>query len=139
MTLLQKQLPLFSNELFPSWMEFDRFDNYIYDNGTQYIDPAKNKYRWAETEEAYKLDVVMPGLTKKDIDLSFKDNILSLRCNKKVSEKDQEFYGVKVEQHFKNFPKGINADKISAEMEEGILKIVLPKETCEKAKNIYIK
>jgi|TARA_B110000438_G_C15814634_1_gene651364 HSP20 family protein len=132
-------LQLFSNELFPAWMDFDRFDNYIYENGKQYIDPAKNKYRWEENEEAYKLDVVMPGLTKKDIDLTFKDNVLSLKCNKKVSEKDQSFYGVKTEQYFKNFPKGINADKISAEMEEGILKIVLPKETCEKAKNIYIK
>ena len=91
-------LQLFSNELFPAWMDFDRFDNYIYENGKQYIDPAKNKYRWEENEEAYKLDVVMPGLTKKDIDLTFKDNVLSLKCNKKVSEKDQSFYGVKTEQ-----------------------------------------
>ena len=68
-------LQLFSNDLFPAWMNFDQFDNYTYENGKHYIDHTKNKYRWDETNEAYKLDILMPGLTKKDIELTFKESL----------------------------------------------------------------
>jgi HSP20 family molecular chaperone IbpA len=132
--LLTKQF----DDIFPLWANFDRFDNYFYENGTPYIQP-KSKYRWDETNEAYKLDILMPGLTKKDIDLTFKGSVLTIKCVKKVSEKDQQFYGTKTEQVFRDFPKGINADKISAEMTDGILSIVLPKNVSEKAKSIDIK
>ena len=124
--------------IFPLWTNWDRFDNYFYENGTPYIQ-TKNKYRWDETNEAYKLDILMPGLTKKDIELTFKESVLTIKCVKKVSEKDQQFYGTKTEQVFRNFPKGIDADGISAEMTEGILAIVLPKKVSSKAKSIDIK
>ena len=127
------------DDIFPLWTNFDRFDNYFFENGTPYISQPKNKYRWDETDEAYKLDILMPGITKKDIDLSFKEGVLTIKCVKKVSEKDQEFYGTKTEQVFRNFPKGINADKISAEMTDGILSIVLPKQESVKAQTIDIK
>ena len=127
------------DDIFPLWANFDRFDNYFFENGTPYITQPKNKYRWDETDEAYKLDILMPGFTKKDIDLSFKEGVLTMKCVKKVSEKDQEFYGTKTEQVFRNFPKGIDADKISAEMNDGILAIVLPKSVSEKAKSIDIR
>jgi|TARA_B110001454_G_scaffold209091_1_gene222228 HSP20 family molecular chaperone IbpA len=127
------------DDIFPLWANFDRFDNYFFENGTPYITQPKNKYRWDETDEAYKLDILMPGFTKKDIDLSFKEGVLTIKCVKKVSEKDQEFYGTKTEQVFRNFPKGINADKISAEMNDGVLAIVLSKSVSEKAKSIDIK
>ena len=126
------------DDIFPLWANFDRFDNYFYENGTPYIQ-SKNKYRWDETNEAYKLDILMPGLTKKDIDLTFKGTVLTIKCVKKVSEKDQQFYGTKTEQVFRDFPKGINADKITAEMTDGILAIVLPKQECAKAQTIDIK
>ena len=126
------------DDIFPLWTNFDRFDNYFYDNGTPYVQ-QKSKYRWDETNESYKLDILMPGLTKKDIELTFKESVLTIKCVKKVSEKDQQFCGTKTEQVFRNFPKGINADKISAEMVDGILSIVLPKSDNIKAKSIDIK
>ena len=132
--LLTKQF----DDIFPLWTNWDRFDNYFYENGTPFMQ-TKNKYRWDETNEAYKLDILMPGLTKKDIELTFKESVLTIKCVKKVSEKDQQFYGTKTEQVFRNFPKGIDADGISAEMTEGILAIVLPKKVSSKAKSIDIK
>ena len=127
------------DDIFPLWTNWDRFDNYFYENGTPNITRPKNKYRWDETNEYYKLDILMPGLTKKDIDLSFKEGTLTIKCVKKVSEKDQSFYGTKTEQVFRDFPKGINADKITAEMNDGILAIVLPKQESDKAKTIDIR
>tara|TARA_B110000881_G_C18306818_1_gene379840 strand:- start:67 stop:492 length:426 start_codon:yes stop_codon:yes gene_type:complete len=136
--------PLFTNSAFPNfpnWMDFDAFDKYIYSSEpvtkTQ-VSKSGNAYRWDETDNEYKLDIVMPGLKKEDIDLTFKDDILSVKCNKEIPKKAQGFYGVKSEQFFRNFPQTVDADKITAEMEDGILSIVLPKREADKPKQINI-
>ena len=141
MTSLIKHNNLF-NDIFPSWANWDRFDNYLMDNDpwtTSVAQRPNNKYRWNETDDSYTLDIVMPGLTKKDIDLTFKDGTLTIKCKKDVSDSDSQFYGVKTEQAFRNFPRAVNADKVSAEMKEGVLSIVLPKKEPNKAKFIDIK
>ena len=140
MSNLVKQNPF--NDIFPSWANWDRFDEYLFNNDpwtTGLVHRPANQYRWDETDEAYKLDIVMPGVTKKDIDLTFKDSILTIKCKKDVSNDDKKFLGVKTEQVFRNFPRAVNADKVSAEMKEGVLYIVLPKTESDKVKTIDIK
>ena len=141
MTSLIKHNDLF-NDIFPSWANWDRFDNYLMNNDpwtTSVAQRPNNKYRWNETDDSYTLDIVMPGLTKKDIDLTFKDGTLTIKCKKDVSDSDSQFYGVKTEQAFRNFPRAVNAEKVSAEMVDGVLSIVLPKKESDKAKYIDIK
>ena len=130
------------DDIFPSWANWDRFDNYLMNNDpwtTSVGHRPTNKYRWNETDDSYTLDIVMPGLTKKDIDLTFKDGTLTIKCKKDVSDSDSQFYGVKTEQAFRNFPRGVDADKVTAEMKEGILFVVLPKKEPNKGKTIDIK
>ena len=140
MTNLVKHNPF--NDIFPSWANWDRFDEYLLNNDpwtTGRSHQPTNQYRWDETDEAYKLDIVMPGMTKKDIDLTFKDSVLTIKCKKDVSNDDKKFFGVRTEQVFRNFPRAVNTDKVSAEMKEGVLYIVLPKKEPNKAKYIDIK
>lgn len=142
MTSLMKQHNDFFNDIFPSWANWDRFDNYLMNNDPWTVGLShrpSNKYRWDETDEAYKLDIVMPGLTKKDIDLTFKEGTLTIKCKKDVSDSDSQFYGVKTEQTFRNFPRAVNNDKVTAEMNNGVLSIVLPKTDADKPKTIDIK
>ena len=132
----------FFNDIFPTWANWDRFDNYLMNNDPWTVGLShrpSNKYRWNETDDSYLLDIVMPGLTKKDIDLTFKDGTLTIKCKKDVSDSDSQFYGVKTEQAFRNFPRAVNAEKVVAEMTDGILAIVLPKKVSAKAKSIDIK
>ena len=130
-----------NHDLFPSWMDFDRFDNFFnkdpWTTGLEHR--PQNKYRWEETDDAYKINIVMPGMTKKDIDITFKNEMLTVKCKKEVSEKDQRFLGVKTEQSFKNFPSTICSNSISAEMNDGVLTIILPKREADKPKTIDIK
>jgi len=128
--------PYTFDTVFPNWLQFDRWDDY-FNSGIE--DRPLNKYRWNETEDSYSIDIVMPGLTKKDIDLSFKNETLTIKCSKEVSEKDKNFLGVKTEQSFRNFPAGIDSTNISAEMVDGILKVTLPKREADKPKSIEIK
>jgi len=140
MTFMTKRKPYTFDSLspFPNWLEFDRWDDWFNSGLEQYERPL-NKYRWDETEEEYRIDMVMPGMTKKDIDISFKNEMLTVKCKREVSEKDQKFFGIKTEQSFKNFPSGIDSSKISAEMGDGILTIKLPKREADKPKYIDIK
>lgn len=134
------------NNVFPAWMNFDRFDNFFEDHLTHYT-PAlrqshtldRERYRWDENENEYKIDFLMPGLTKKDVDVTFKEGKLHIKCKKEVSEKDKNFFGVRTEQTFGNFPSSVNASNISAEMVDGILSVTLPKRESDKPKVIEIK
>ena len=128
--------PYTFDTVFPNWLQFDRWDDY-FNSGIE--DRPLNKYRWNETEDSYSIDIVMPGITKKDIDLSFKNEMLTIKCSKEVSEKDKNFLGVKTEQSFRNFPSGIDSTNISAEMVDGILTVTLPKREADKPKSIEIK
>ena len=128
-------------DIFPNWMNFDRFDNFLFDPlvETALEQRPKNKYRWSETDDNYIVDIVMPGMTKKDIELLYKNDTLTIKCTKEVSEKDQRFLGVKTEQSFKNFPSTIDSNNISAEMGDGVLTITLPKRESDKPKTIDIR
>jgi HSP20 family protein len=129
------------DSIFPNWANFDRFDNYLMQNDPWTAGVAQrptNKYRWNETDDSYTLDIVMPGMTKKDIDLTFKEGTLNIKCKNDVSDKDTKFYGVKTDQSFSNFPRAVNADKVSAEMENGVLSIKMPKKESDKPKTIDI-
>ena len=73
-----------------NWINYDKFDNW-YDNVGQ-VELGKTKYRWNEDDKTYTLESVMPGLTKKDVSVTFKADTLTIKCNKSVSEKDREFW-----------------------------------------------
>ena len=133
--------PLFTKSAFPTWMDFDAFDKYIYSNEpvtNTRVSRSGNAYRWDENNNEYKLDIVMPGLKKEDIELTFQKDVLTIKCNKEIPKKDQGFYGVESEQSFKNFPQLVDADKISAEMSDGVLSVTLPKREADKPKQISI-
>ena len=121
------------DNVFPSWINYDEFNNlhkHTY---------GKAMYRWNEDDKTYTLESVMPGLTKKDVSVTFKADTLTIKCNKSVSEKDLEFYGVKSERSFSNFPQSIDADNIKAEMTDGVLRVILHKKEADSGKFIEIK
>ena len=121
------------DNVFPSWINYDEFNNlhkHTY---------GKAMYRWNEDDKTYTLESVMPGFTKKDVSVTFKADTLTIKCNKSVSEKDREFYGVKSERSFSNFPQSIDADSIEAEMTDGVLRVILHKKEPDSGKFIEIK
>ena len=88
-----------------------------------------------ETDKALMMTVELPGLDKNDVKIDISDNVLTLRGEKKSehTEKDEkkEFfleersYGV-FERSF-TLPPTVNVEKVTAQFEKGVLKIMLPK------------
>jgi len=86
-----------------------------------------------ETEQAYTVTAELPGIDQKDIELNLSDNTLTLRGEKR-SERDEEDGGRRYsERSFGRFervipfPAEVDADHVEASCENGVLKVVLPK------------
>ena len=124
------------DSIFPSWVNYDKFDQF---DGVGQVELGKTKYRWNEDDKTYTLESVMPGFTKKDVSVTFKADTLTIKCNKSVSEKDREFYGVQSERSFSNFPQAVDADNIEAEMTDGVLRVILHKKEPDSGTFIEIK
>jgi len=100
-----------------------------------------------EADDAYYIEVDLPGVKKENISIDVKDNILTISGERVVEEKrkDDEFY--RVESVYGKFarsftlPEDVDSDKIEAKAENGVLIVKIPKvQVVDKApKKIEIK
>jgi HSP20 family protein len=94
-----------------------------------------------ETDTHYLLNFDLPGVKKDDVKIDFKDNQLTISGERKGESKSQQgrerFYG----SFYRSFtlPSNINADKIQANFENGVLQISIPKIEISPGKQIPIK
>jgi len=123
------------DELFDNFFNNDYHEDYVKNNATK---PATNIF---ETEKEFKIELLVPGVTKDDLSLVQKDNLLTIKVEKKEEEKQEEYKYARREFGDYNFekqyrlPKTIDAENITAKFENGILNVLLPKkeEALEKA------
>jgi HSP20 family protein len=85
----------------------------------------------------------IPGVKKEDIQLKIKDNLITLSGERRVSYPEKasvhrlERRGVKFDRTLK-LPFRVAADKVVAEVRDGVLKVTLPREESDKPKQISI-
>ncbi|MDF1757814.1 MAG: Hsp20/alpha crystallin family protein [Legionellaceae bacterium] len=86
-----------------------------------------------ETQESYNIDVRLPGLSAKEVDLSLHDNILTIKGEhldeNKQDDKNyhlREFSSQSFQRSWE-LPANVDKDKLTASFESGIIKIELPK------------
>ncbi|MFN0256341.1 Hsp20/alpha crystallin family protein [Pedobacter ureilyticus] len=92
-----------------------------------------------ETENSYKIELAVPGLTKEDFKIELKKDNLSVWAEKKVEQTEEQKNYTRREFQYNSFarsfvlPEGIDAEKINAEYLNGILNITIGKK--EQAKD----
>ena len=87
-------------------------------------------YKIEEDEKNYIIEMDMPGVKKEDLEVGVKENILSIYAERKKEDKTENKESVvvsKYEQSFNISAKGIDVDNIQANLDNGVLKITLPK------------
>lgn len=115
---------------------FDRFFNDFFaapprpaTNGVTNKFPAVNV---VETDELYRLELAVPGLTKEDISIQVKEEVLHLEANKTVEPVEGETFRTKTFGNY-NFKRQyrladtIDTAGITATVEQGVLTVTLPK------------
>jgi HSP20 family protein len=124
------------------------FENLIEDQMTDNFFPTSRTFPAmdiTENESEYVAVGEMPGVKKEDVKINFEKNVLTVQGQRKPYENPHEAKVLLNEIRVRDFarsiqvPGEIDADKISAELENGILRVVLPKAQNARARTITIK
>lgn len=99
----------------------------------------------SESAQEVKIEVELPGLDQKDVEVWLQDGVLTVRGEKKSETEDRErrlserYYG-RFERRIK-LPVEVQENKVDATFAKGILTVRLPKsqQAVEKAKRIAIR
>ena len=120
---------------------FSEFAQGIGPGGAQSIIP---NIEITETDKAIEVSAEMPGLERKDVEISIEDDTLTIRGEKKVEEnKDKNVqlsersYGVFL--RVLQMPPGIDPSTVQATMSNGVLKLTIPKPAKSAPKKIEVK
>lgn len=131
------------NQVFGPFGHF--FDNFfpsdlLDDNGfsSPFSEPSINV---KESKDQYEMEVAAPGMNKDDFNVQVEGNLLTISAERKSAEKvlDKEGRYARREFNYHSFKRSfhlpsdlINADKIEANYDKGILHLVLPRHEAAK-------
>ena len=108
----------------------DRFFNHDSDAGSSFIPQVDI----SETEKSFELQFAVPGLDKKDLNIDLNDGVLTVSGERKFQNETNEKNYHSVETRYGSFkrsfqlPDNVNADKVDANYDAGILNVVIPKD-----------
>jgi HSP20 family protein len=98
-----------------------------------------------ENEDNYVITASVPGFGPEDLKIEVKDDVLSIRAEHQ-GEDEEEREGMRLRERFMGaverklcLGKDVNAEAIEAELEHGVLKLVLPKVEEAQPKLIAVK
>ncbi len=129
------------NNMFPSKRDFwdlrrrlfdDTFDQVMGDAGTFKTDII-------EDEKEFMVEAELPGISKEEIELDYRDNFLTISAKhvSETDEQDDERNYVRRERSSRSFSRqflirDIDENNISARFDNGILEVKLPKKEPDK-------
>ena len=98
-----------------------------------------------ETDAEYLMEVELPGLSEKDVEVKLDNNLLTVSSSKEDKKEEKKDGYLMRERRSSSFarsfvlPEGIDKEKIAAEFKNGILNLSFPKTPAAKPKTIEVK
>jgi HSP20 family protein len=98
-----------------------------------------------ETDSEYLMEVELPGLTEKDVEVKLENSLLTISSSKSAAKEEKKNGYVirerKTSQFSRSFvlPEVVDREKIAAEFKNGILNLSFPKVPAAKPKTIEVK
>jgi len=87
-----------------------------------------------ETANAYEVHLALPGVNKEDFNIEVNDNHLTISGERKFQNEKKEKSYHAIETHYGSFsrsftlPENVDASKINAKYNNGILEVSIPKD-----------
>ena len=127
--------------------EMNRLFNTFFDEGSE---AGAARRRWApavdliEREDSLVLKADLPGLSEDDVQIEVRDNVLTIAGERKAEHEDKQNGYYRIERSFGRFsrslqlPEGVDADRIGASFENGVLEVTIPKPEARQPRRIQI-
>ena len=99
----------------------------------------------SETEDDFIVRAEIPGLEAKDVNVTLSGDLLIIKGEKKKEEEEKDEHCYCTERYYGAFqrsvqlPSNVQADKVEAIFDKGVLKVTIPKLEEAKRKQIEIK
>ena len=129
--------------------EMNRVFNTFFDTPAAGAGNGGGVRRWVpsmdlvETDDHFVLRADLPGLAEGDVAIELEDNVLTISGERKSEHEEKEgFY--RMERSFGQFrrsltlPDGIDAQKIAATFDKGVLEVRIPKPEARKPRRVAI-
>src|SRR6266478_5827228 len=97
-----------------------------------------------EDEHNITLKIEVPGIDEKDIDVRIENTTLTVHGERKIEKEEKEENYRRVERQYGSFtrtfnlPPTVDAEKVQADYDKGVLKVTLPKKAEAKPKQIKV-
>ena len=125
-----------------------RFYNTLFTPFFIRLDTRESKWKPStditETDESFEVRAELPGVTKDDVHISVKDDLLTIKGEKRQEETDDSKDYRQVERRYGSFerqftlPPKVEANSIKAEFKDGLLTLSISKPEEAKPKEIPI-
>jgi HSP20 family protein len=108
----------------------DFFDNQWLEKKLKHTIPAVNI---KENKNEFNIEFASPGFTKKDFKIDLDQDVLTISAEKEKEKTEESDAFTRKEFSYNSFsrsftlPKTVNAEKIDAKYNDGILKLSIPK------------
>jgi HSP20 family protein len=125
---LQKEM----NRVFDDFSK-SGFDHWPMSREMKFSRDLTPKIDIVENGEAFKVTAELPGMEEKDIDVSFSNDMLVIKGEKKEEKDEKNEDYCLTERSYGSFQRaipisaGVDRDKVDAKFKNGVLKITLPK------------
>jgi HSP20 family protein len=129
------------------WDPFEEM-NRLHDHFLGGRGPAKQAFQVAvdirEEDNAFYVDAEVPGLAAEDVKVDIEKNVLTLSGERKVVKEETEGTFRRVERRYGSFtrsftlPETVDTDHISADLNEGVLALRLPKKDAPTPRSISV-
>jgi HSP20 family protein len=130
----------------PFSQEFDRLFSSLF-NGTR---TGGTVQRWVpamdlvEADDCFVLTADLPGLAEDDVAIEVQDSVLTISGSRQADHERKEQGWYRLERSFGSFsrsltlPDGVDADKVEASFDRGVLEVRIPKPEERKPRRIAI-
>ena len=124
----------------PAVFDEDNWLSQLFDTGTS---TGLDVY---ETNDAIVVEAQVPGIKEENIEINIDGNVLTINATQKETEEQKDkkktVYKSTRQTSFSystNLPRIVDPSKAEAEVEQGVLKITIPKSEEDKPKKIEVK
>lgn len=138
---LQRSAQVFA----PIQREFDRLFDQMAEGWGRITDIAlSTRLDVKDTDDGIEITLEAPGVDRDDVSISVEDNVVTISGEKKADSQRKEGGYRIAERMYGAFsrsialPGGVDADKITASMDKGVLKLTAPRDGKARAKTIPI-